>query len=235
MKYNRVLLKLSGEALMGKEGYGVDPNTLADVSSQIADVRALGVEIAVVIGGGNIYRGMRAEKQGIDRTTGDYMGMIATLLNVLALQDTLGRKGVGVTVQSALEVKNVVEPYARKKAIADLEAGNVILFACGTGNPYFTTDTAAALRALEINAGVLLKATRVDGIYDKDPEVHKDALFFREISYMETIERNLRVMDMTAITLCMENELPIVVFNIKGKDNMKRIVLGEEIGSIVRR
>ncbi len=234
MAYSRILLKLSGEALMGKEGYGIDPHTMGDVAAQVKSVRETGVSVAIVIGGGNIYRGMRAEDQGIDRATGDYMGMLATLMNCLALQDRLEKLGVQTRVQTALQVSGVAEPYIRRRAISHLEKGRIVIFAGGTGNPFFTTDTAAALRAVEIGADVILKATKVNGVYDKDPELHKDAVFFPEITYMETLRRNLRVMDATAISLCMENRLPIIVFNLREKDNMRRVVLGEPIGTIVR-
>jgi uridylate kinase len=235
MPYKRILLKLSGEALMGNEGYGIDTHTVEDVCRQIKEVSNLGVQIAVVVGGGNIFRGMKAEKQGIDRVTADYMGMVATLLNALTLQESLEKKGIPVTVQSALNIEKVAEPFVRREAISHLDAGKVVVFACGTGNPYFTTDTAAALRALEIGAGAILKATKVDGVYDKDPEIHKDALFFPSITYIDVINKNLRVMDLTAITLCMENNLPIIVFNLRGKDNMKKVVQGKRVGTIVRR
>lgn len=234
MAYSRILLKLSGEVLMGKQGLGIDPDIIRDISAQIRDVTQLGIEVAIVIGGGNIYRGNKAEKQGIDRVTGDYMGMIATLINSLALQEALEKLHVPVRVQSALEMKAVAEPYIRRKALRHLEKDRVVIFACGTGNPYFTTDTAAALRALEVEAQVILKATRVGGVYDKDPEVHKDALFFKEITYADVLNKGLKVMDATAITICMENNLPIIVFNIKGTDNMKKVVLGEKIGTTVK-
>ncbi|OPY68618.1 MAG: Uridylate kinase [Syntrophorhabdus sp. PtaU1.Bin050] len=235
MAYKRILLKLSGEALMGNEGYGIDPGTVENVALQIRDVRGLGVEVAVVVGGGNIYRGMKAESQGIDRVTGDYMGMIATVLNALTLQEKLERLAVPARVQSALAIEKITEPYIRKKALKHLQSGKVVIFACGTGNPYFTTDTAAALRAAEMGADALLKATKVDGVFDKDPEVHKNAVFFRSISYMDVINKDLRVMDITAITLCMENNLPVVVFNLRGKNNMKKVVQGKRVGTIVRR
>jgi len=235
MPYKRILLKLSGEALMGKEGYGIDPRTVEDVCCQIKEVSNLGVQIAVVVGGGNIFRGMKAEKQGIDRVTADYMGMVATLLNALTLQESLEKIGVPVCVQSSLNIEKVAEPFVRREAMAHLDAGKVVVFACGTGSPYFTTDTAAALRALEIGAGAILKATKVDGVYDKDPEIHKDALFFPNITYIDVINKNLGVMDLTAITLCMENNLPIIVFNLRGKDNMKKVVQGKRVGTIVRR
>lgn len=234
MTYARILLKLSGEVLMGRQGFGIDPDIISNISTQIRDVAELGIETAIVIGGGNIYRGMKAEKQGIDRVTGDYMGMIATLVNALALQEALEKLNLLTRVQSAIEMKAVAETYIRRKALTHLEKGRVVIFACGTGNPYFTTDTAAALRALEIEAQVILKATRVDGVYDKDPEVHTDAQFFKEITYADVLNKGLKVMDATAITICMENNLPIIVFNIKGDGNMKKVVLGEKVGTLVK-
>ncbi|OPY78599.1 MAG: Uridylate kinase [Syntrophorhabdus sp. PtaU1.Bin153] len=235
MAYKRILLKLSGEALMGNEGYGIDPGIVEDVALQIRDVRDLGIEIAIVVGGGNIYRGMKAESQGVDRVTGDYMGMVATVLNALTLQGKLERLSIPVRVQSALAIEKIVEPYIRKRALKHLQSGKVVIFACGTGNPYFTTDTAAALRAVEMGADALLKATKVDGVFDKDPEIHKDAAFYRSVSYMDVINKDLRVMDITAITLCKENNLPVVVFNLRGKNNMKKVVQGKRVGTIVRR
>ena len=234
MAYKRILLKLSGEALMGAAGYGIDPETIGDVAEEMRDLREAGVELAVVIGGGNIYRGMRAEKQGIDRVTGDYMGMIATVMNSLAMKARLENLGLAVSIQSALPVGNVVEPFVRRKAVRGLKEGRVVIFAGGTGNPFFTTDTAAALRAVEVDAEVMLKATKVDGVYDKDPEVHGDAVFFPEITYKEALRRGLAFMDATAISLCMENGLPIVVFNLRKKGNLKRVVHGERTGTIVR-
>ncbi len=219
---------------MGKEGYGIDPETMRDVAGQVKSVKESGVDIAVVIGGGNIYRGMRAEKQGIDRVTGDYMGMIATLMNALALQDNLEKMGVPTRTQTALKASAIAEPYVRRRAIRHMEKGRVVLFAGGTGNPFFTTDTAAALRAVEIGAEVLLKATRVNGVYDKDPELHEDAVFFPEITYMQVLERRLSVMDATAISLCMQSGLPIVVFNLRDAQNMGKVVLCEHVGTIVR-
>ncbi|OPY63366.1 MAG: Uridylate kinase [Syntrophorhabdaceae bacterium PtaU1.Bin034] len=233
MAYKRILLKLSGEALMGQRGYGIDPDVVKDVAEQVKGVKETGVDVAIVVGAGNIYRGMRAEEQGIDRATGDYMGMIATVMNSLALQGNLERLGVPTRVQSALQMAAVAEPYIRRRAIRHMEKGRIVVFAGGTGNPFFTTDTAAALRAMEIGADVIFKATRVNGVYDKDPEVHKDAVFFPEITYMEVLERNLRVMDATAISLCMENRLPIVVFNLRDNGNMKRAVLGEPVGTLI--
>jgi uridylate kinase len=234
MAYKRILLKLSGEALMGKEGYGIDPETMREIAEQVKDVKETGVDVAIVIGGGNIYRGMRASRQGIDRATGDYMGMIATVMNCLALQDNLEKLGLSTRVQTAIPMAAIAEPYIRRRAIRHMEKGRIVIFAGGTGNPFFTTDTAAALRAVEVGAEVILKGTRVDGVYDKDPEVHKDATFIPEITYMEVLERDLKVMDATAITLCRENRLPIIVFNLREKTNMKRAVLGERIGTIVR-
>lgn len=225
---------MSGEVLMGNEGYGIDPDMVNEICTEIGEVRNLGVEIAVVIGGGNIYRGMRAEKQGMERVTGDYMGMLATLMNALAIQNALEKAGTPARVQSALAVDKIAEPYVKKKAVRHLEKGRVVVFACGTGNPFFTTDTAAALRALEMEADVLLKATRVNGVYDKDPEKNDDVVFFPEITYMDVLKRDLKVMDGTAISLCMDNSLPVVVFNIKEKNNLKKIVLGESLGTIVK-
>lgn len=219
---------------MGKEGYGIDPDMMKEIAEQVKSVKEAGVEVAVVIGGGNIYRGMRAERQGIDRATGDYMGMLATVMNCLALQANLERLGIPTRVQTAIQMAAVAEPYIRRKAIRHLEKGRLVVFAAGTGNPFFTTDTAAALRAVEIGADVILKGTRVNGVYDKDPEIDRDARFIPEITYMEVLERNLKVMDATAIALCKENALPIIVFNLKDKTNMKRAVLGETVGTIVR-
>jgi len=235
MAFKRILLKLSGEALMGNEGYGIDPAFVEDVCRQIKGVKNLGVEIAIVVGGGNIFRGMKAEKQGMERATADYMGMIATLMNALTLQERLEKIGIPVCIQSAINIEKVAEPYDRRKAIQNLVDGKVVIFACGTGNPYFTTDTAAALRAVEINAEALLKATKVDGVYDRDPVTNNDAIFFSSIKYMDVINKNLGVMDLTAITLCMENNLPIIVFNLRGKDNMKKVVQGKRVGTKVRR
>jgi uridylate kinase len=232
--YARVLLKLSGEALMGKAGYGIDPKMMKQIATQIRDVRDLGVTVAIVVGGGNIYRGIRAEEQGLDRATGDYMGMIATVMNAVALQDCLESLGIDTRVQTAIQMAQVAEPYIRRRANRHLEKGRTVIFAGGTGNPYFTTDTTAALRAMEIGAEVILKATRVNGVYDKDPEQFPDAVFFPEITYLEVLNRNLRVMDATAISLCMENKLPIIVFNLKEKGNMKNAVLGERVGTLVK-
>ena len=232
--YARILLKLSGEALMGNEGYGIDPEVMKHIALQVREVKDLGVSVAIVVGGGNIYRGIRAEEQGIDRATGDYMGMLATVMNAVALQDCLETLGLDTRVQTAIQIAQVAESYIRRRAIRHLEKGRTVIFAGGTGNPYFTTDTTAALRAMEIGAEVILKATRVDGVYDKDPERFPDATFFPEITYLEVLNRNLRVMDATAISLCMENKLPIVVFNLKEKGNMTKAVLGERVGTLVR-
>ena len=232
--YKRILLKLSGEALMGDEGYGIDPKVMKHIALQVKGVKDLGVTVAIVVGGGNIYRGIRAEEQGLDRATGDYMGMIATVMNAVALQDCLETLGMDTRVQTAIQMAQVAEPYIRRRAIRHLEKGRVVIFAGGTGNPYFTTDTTAALRAMEIGAEVILKATKVDGVYDKDPERFPDASFFPEITYLEVLNRNLRVMDATAISLCMENKLPIIVFNLKEQGNMKKVVVGERIGTVVR-
>jgi uridylate kinase len=232
--YKRILLKLSGEALMGDEGYGIDPKVMKHIALQVKGVKDLGVTIAIVVGGGNIYRGIRAEEQGLDRATGDYMGMIATVMNAVALQDCLETLGLDTRVQTAIQMAQVAEPYIRRRAIRHLEKGRVVIFAGGTGSPYFTTDTTAALRAMEIGAEVILKATKVDGVYDKDPERFPDASFFPEITYLEVLNRNLRVMDATAISLCMENKLPIIVFNLKEQGNMKKVVVGERVGTVVR-
>ncbi|MEN2993928.1 MAG: UMP kinase [Thermodesulfovibrio sp.] len=231
--YKRVLLKLSGEALMGEKGYGIDPFTVNYMAEEIKKAYQLGVEIAVVIGGGNIWRGSEAQAQGIERATADYMGMLATVINALALQNSLEKLEVDTRVQSAIDMRQLAEPYIRRKAIRHLEKGRVVIFAAGTGNPYFTTDTAAALRAIEIGADVILKGTKVDGIYSSDPFKDSKAKKFDILTYMDVIRDSLKVMDSTAITLCMENNLPIVVFNIKKPDNFKRIILGEKIGSIV--
>jgi uridylate kinase len=232
--YSRILLKLSGEALMGDEGYGIDPKVMKHIALQVKEVKDLGVTVAIVVGGGNIYRGIRAEEQGLDRATGDYMGMIATVMNAVALQDCLETLGLDTRVQTAIQMAQVAEPYIRRRAIRHLEKGRIVIFAGGTGNPYFTTDTTAALRAMEIGAEVILKATKVDGVYDKDPERFPDASFFPEITYLEVLNRNLRVMDATAISLCMENKLPIIVFNLKERGNMKKVVVGEQVGTVVR-
>lgn len=233
--YKRVLLKLSGEALMGDKGYGIDPDTVNYMAEEVKKAYDLGIEIAVVIGGGNIFRGMEAAEQGIERATADYMGMLATVINALALQNALEKIGVNTRVQSAIDMRELAEPYIRRKAIRHLEKRRVVIFAAGTGNPYFTTDTAAALRAIEIGANVILKGTKVDGIYSSDPIKDPRAKKFDTLTYMDVIRHSLKVMDSTAITLCMDNNLPIVVFNIRNKDSLKKLVLGEKIGSIVLR
>ncbi len=233
-KYKRILLKLSGEALQGEQNYGISLNVLETISEEIKEIHALGVETALVIGGGNIFRGIAGAATGMDRATADYMGMIATVINALALQDSLERKGIVTRVQTALEIKQVAEPYIRRRAIRHLEKGRIIILAAGTGNPFFTTDTAATLRALEIGAEVILKATKVDGVYDRDPMRYDDATKFKELNYMEVLKRGLKIMDATAISLCMEGSIPIVVFNLFESGNIKRIIMGEEIGTTVR-
>jgi len=233
LKYKRVLLKLSGEALMGDREYGIDPHFIDELAEEIKSVYEIGAEIAIVIGGGNIFRGVKGSSMGMDRATADYMGMLATVMNALALQDILEKKEVPTRVMSAIEMRQIAEPYIRRRAIRHLEKGRIVIFAAGTGSPFFTTDTTGALRAAEIRADVLLKATKVDGIYDKDPQKHPDAKLLREISYLDAINKDLKVMDHTALTLCMENKLPIVVFNIKKKGNLMKILLGEKIGSTV--
>ena len=233
LRYRRVLLKLSGEALMGAGTFGIDPEVVRVLSDEVASVHALGVELALVVGGGNIFRGVKAASAGMDRVSGDNMGMLATLINSIALQDQLEKRGIQTRVLSALEIRQVAEPFIRRRAIRHLEKGRVVILAAGTGNPYFTTDSAAALRALEIKADVLLKATKVDGIYAADPVSHPEAKRFARVTYQEVLERGLRVMDAAAISLCMENKLPIVVFNIRQDGNIRRVIQGETIGSIV--
>lgn len=232
-RYKRILLKLSGEALMGGQEYGIDTGIVKTIASQIKEVQALGVQIAVVIGGGNIFRGVSASAKGMDRATADYVGMLATVINALILQDALEKTGVYTRVMSAFEMKELAEPYIRRRAERHLEKERVIIFAAGTGNPYFTTDTAASLRAMEIHADVILKGTKVDGVYDKDPMKDTDAKMYTKLKYIDVLKDGLKVMDTTAISLCMDNNLPIVVFNIKVPGNLMRIVLGEEIGTRV--
>lgn len=234
IKWKRVLLKIGGESLADRNGYGISSNRVRLIAEEIDEVRDLGVETGIMVGGGNIFRGEEANKGGMDRTTADYMGMLATILNALALQDTLERIGVLTRVQTAIEMQEIAEPYIRRKALHHLEKGRVVIFAGGTGNPYFTTDTAAALRALEIEADVILKATKVEGVYSSDPLKDKKAEKFDEISYAEVLNRRLKVMDATAISLCMDNHLPIIVFDLQKRGNIKRIILGEEIGTVVR-
>lgn len=232
-KYKRVLLKLSGEALMGAEPYGIDPNVVESVAREVKAV-ATGVELAVVIGGGNIFRGLAATASGMERASADYMGMLATVLNSLALQNSLEHIGVETRVLSAIEMKELAEPYIRRRAVRHLEKKRVVIFAAGTGNPYFTTDTAAALRAMEIGAEVIMKATKVDGVYDSDPVKNKDAKKYDELSYIEVLQKGLKVMDATAISLCMDNNLPIIVFNLKTAGNIKKAINGNKVGTIVR-
>ena len=231
--YQRILLKLSGESLQGPQGFGIHGETIQAIARELKDVHALGVQVAIMVGGGNIFRGGRQRGFEIDRATGDYMGMLATVINALALQDGLEKEGVFTRVLSAIEMRQVSEPFIRRRAMRHLEKGRVVIFAAGTGNPYFSTDTAAALRAMEIKADVILKATRVDGIYDADPEKTPDAKFFAAITYREVLHQNLKVMDSTAISLCMDNGMPIVVFNMNEHGNIKRVVLGERVGSKV--
>jgi len=233
-KYRKVLLKLSGEALQGEKGYGISAEVLETISDEIVEVKKLNIELAIVIGGGNIFRGLAGASKGIDRSTGDYMGMLATVMNALALQDSLEKKGIHTRVQTALNIEQVAEPYIRRRAVRHLEKGRVVIFAAGTGNPFFTTDTAATLRALEIGADLILKATKVDGVYDKDPLEHKDAVKFKELSYMEVLKKELKIMDATAISLCMQGNIPIIVFNLFENGNIKNVIMGKEIGTIVR-
>jgi uridylate kinase len=232
--YQRILLKLSGEALMGEQQFGIDPAVTTQIAKDIREIQELGVQTAVVIGGGNLFRGLAASAKGMDRATADYMGMLATVINALALQDALEHHGVPTRVASAIEMRAVAEPFIRRRAVRHLEKGRVVVFAAGTGNPYFTTDTAAALRAMEMKADVILKATKVDGIYTADPMKNPDATKYDEISYLKVIEQGLGVMDATAISLCMDNKLPIVVFNLKTGGNIRRVVMGEPVGSTVR-
>jgi len=233
-KYKRILLKLSGEALLGSKEFGIDQAVLNRIAEELKEIHSLGVEIAVVIGGGNIFRGVTGEKEGLNRARADYMGMLATLINALALQDVLERKGVPVRTMSALEIIEVAEPYIREKALKHLEKGRVLLLACGTGNPFFTTDTASVLRALELQAEILMKATKVDGVYDRDPLKDSSAKKFDEISFNEVLLRNLKVMDATAFSLARDHNLPIMVFNLFQEGNIKRAVMGEKVGTIIR-
>ncbi|MDA2918153.1 UMP kinase [Desulfobacterota bacterium AH_259_B03_O07] len=233
-KYKRILLKLSGEAFHGEQNFGISLDVLEKISEEVSQVHSLGIETAIVIGGGNIFRGIAGAATGMDRSTADYMGMLATVINALALQDSLERIGILTRVQTALEVNRVAESYIKRKAIRHLEKGRVVIFAGGTGNPFFTTDTAATLRALEIGAEVILKATKVDGVYDKDPLKYKDASKFKQLDYMEVLNKQLKIMDATAISLCMQGKIPIIVFNFFDYGNVKKIVLGEEVGTTVR-
>ena len=232
-KYKRILLKLSGEALGGEQGYGICPKTVANIAKQIGELQNLGVQVVIVVGGGNIFRGLEGEDAGIDRATGDYMGMLATIINSLALQNSLEHHGVETRVQTAIEMSEVAEPFIRRRAVRHLEKGRVVIFGGGTGNPYFSTDTAAALRANEITADVILKATKVDGIYDKDPEKNPTAKRFQKISYLDCLQKQLRVMDSTAFSLCMDNSMPIIVFDLFKPHNIRNVVLGNKIGTLV--
>ena len=232
--FQRILLKLSGEALVGEMEYGISPAVVQKLAVELKEVRELGVEVAIVIGGGNIYRGVAASAQGMDRASADQMGMLATVINSLALQDALEKMDVFTRVMSAIEVYQVAEPYIRRRAVRHLEKGRVVIFAAGTGNPFFTTDTAAALRAMEVKAEVILKGTKVDGVYDTDPLIHKKAKRFENLSYLEVLQRGLKIMDAPAISLCMDNHLPIIVFNLTKKGNIKRVVLGQKVGTIIR-
>lgn len=229
--YNRIVLKISGEALAGQKGYGIDPKVIDLISDQVIEIKNMGVEVAIVVGGGNIWRGRTGV--GMDRTTADHMGMLATVINALALQDALENKDVQVRVQTAIEMRQIAEPYIRRRAVRHLEKGRIVIFACGTGNPYFSTDTTAALRAAEIEAQVILLAKTIDGVYDDDPKINSNAKKLDKISYMEVINKGLGVMDTTAITLCMENKIPIVVFGLESRDNIKATILGKKIGTTI--
>ncbi|MAU73328.1 MAG: UMP kinase [Flavobacteriaceae bacterium] len=233
MKYSRILLKLSGEALLGKNSYGIDNDRLVEYAEEIKQIHKEGVEIAIVIGGGNIFRGLTGSKDGIDRVQADYMGMLATVINGLALQNALESIEIPTRLQSAIKMESIAEPFIKRKATRHLEKGRVVIFASGTGNPYFTTDSAAVLRAIEINAEVILKGTRVDGIYNEDPEVNKEAIKFDNISFEETIKKGLKIMDTTAFTLSKENELPIIVFDMNTRGNLTKVIMGEKIGTKV--
>ena len=231
--YKRILLKLSGEVLLGEGSFGISSDVVRLIAEEIKEIVNLGVQLGVVIGGGNIFRGVEADVMGIDRTSADYMGMLATVINSLALQNALENIGVDTRVQSAIEMKEIAEPYIKRRAVRHLEKGRVVIFAAGTGNPYFTTDTAASLRAVEIQADVIMKATKVDGVYDKDPLTNDDAKMFSKITYLDVLNRNLKVMDSTAITLCRDNNLPIIVFNLGKRGNIKNVVVGRSIGTVV--
>jgi len=234
VKYRRILLKLSGEALAGEQGYGIDPDIINGIATEIKEVIELGVEIALVIGGGNIFRGIAASAQGMERASADYMGMLATVMNSLAMQDALEKQGVVTRVQSAIEMQQIAEPYIRRRAVRHLEKGRVVIFGAGTGNPYFTTDTAASLRAMEINAEVILKATKVDGVYTADPNIDKNAVKLPTLTYLDVLQKGLKVMDATATSLCMDNDLPMIIFDMTHRNNIKKVVLGEKIGTIVK-
>lgn len=233
-KYKRVLLKLSGEALCGDAGYGIDNDILGRIADEIKEINSLGLELSIVIGGGNIFRGIAGAAMGMDRASADYMGMLATILNALALQQALESRDVFTRVLSAIQLQELAEPYIRRRAKRHLEKGRVVIFAAGTGNPFFTTDTAASLRAMEINADVILKATKVDGVYDRDPQKFPDAVKFDQLTYLEVLKRGLKIMDSTATSLCMDHQLPIIVFNLGRKGNIRRAIMGEAIGTIVQ-
>jgi uridylate kinase len=233
-QYKRVLLKISGEILAGEDGSGINPRVMQEIAQEIQEIRGLGVEVAIVIGGGNIFRGVAASSKGMDRASADYMGMLATVLNALALQDALEKIGVQTRVQTAIEMREVAEPYIRRKAIRHLEKDRVVIFGAGTGNPYFTTDTTASLRAMEIGAEVILKATKVDGVYDRDPLGDPGAKKYDELTYLDVLKKQIKVMDATAISLCMDHHIPIIVFNLKERGNIKRVILGEHVGTRVR-
>jgi uridylate kinase len=232
--YKRVLLKLSGESLAGEQRYGIDPSTITNIANEIKEVIECGVQLALVIGGGNIFRGLAASSKGMDRASADYMGMLATMINSLAMQDALEQIGVYTRVQSAIAMQEVAEPYIRRRAIRHLEKGRVVIFGAGTGNPYFTTDTAASLRAMEIGAEVILKGTKVDGVYTADPKKDPSAVKFSRLTYLEVLKKGLQVMDATSISLCMDNDLPIIVFDVTAYGNVKKVIFGEEIGTIVK-
>jgi uridylate kinase len=234
IRYKRILLKISGEVLTGERDYGMDPEVIREIAQEVKGVKNLGTEVAIVIGGGNIFRGMAASAKGMDRASADYMGMLATVLNGLALQDALEKIDTDTRVQTAIEMREIAEPYIRRRAMRHLEKGRVVIFAGGTGNPYFTTDTTASLRAMEIGAEVILKGTKVDGVYNKDPLFNKQARKYNELTYLEVLKRQLKVMDATAISLCMSYQIPIIVFNLKKRGNIKRVILGERVGTIVK-
>lgn len=233
-EYRRILLKLSGEALAGGQPQGINPAAIGQIADDVKEAAGLGVEIGIVIGGGNFVRGISASNQGMDRANSDYMGMLATVINSMALQDALEKRQLSTRVQTAIQMQQIAEPYIRRRAIRHLEKGRLVIFAAGTGNPYFTTDTAASLRAMEINADVIMKATNVDGIYDKDPKKHSDAVLHKQLTYMDVLKNGLQVMDSTAISLCMDNKLPIITFNLNKPGNIARVVRGEKIGTLVK-
>jgi len=232
--YKRILLKISGEVLIGEGGFGINPSVIRQIAGEIKEVKTLGVEIAIVIGGGNIFRGVAASSMGMDRVSADHMGMLATILNGIALQDALEKMDVQTRLQTAIEMRELAEPFIRRRAIRHLEKGRVVIFAGGTGNPYFTTDTTASLRAMEIGAEAILKATKVDGVYDADPMVNPKARKYDELTYLDVLKKQLKVMDATAISLCMDHQIPIIVFNLKKKGNIRRVILGEKVGTKVR-